>query len=123
MFKINIKSNCATFQLQKSKRIGILIVTDIRQEVEKYFLKPFKFLVFDLSGIEFIDSAGFTMLIDLQQQAKFMGKEFFIINTTDEVKELIHLAKLDNRLSSLTPEAYLNIQEQDETTIRPKKSA
>lgn len=106
MLQTCIEGNSVTFYPQKLKRISILIADDVRWEIELYLDSPASNLILDLAGIEFIDSAGFAMLLDLKQSSQFKGKQFFISNPSNEVQELFALAKLEKYFSIVSEEAY-----------------
>lgn len=52
-------------------------------------------LVVDLAGTENIDSVGVTFMVSLYKSAKNNGKRFKVINSSDDIKQLFKLMKLD----------------------------
>lgn len=56
-------------------------------------------VIFDLKGIKFIDTSGFEVLKTLTEQARIFGSEFKLCNVTDDVKELMVLLELEEKLA------------------------
>ena len=71
----------------------------ISNEVQKR-LSPFAeisgiIVNLDLSGINFIDSSGFSILLAILNTSKENGAEFKLSNINDEINELISVVKLN----------------------------
>lgn len=77
------------------ERIYILNQEEIREELNWCLSIYHKELVFDLSGIKFIDTTGFRLLIEMYQLYKNLGKKLKLINLTSEVQELFELVKVN----------------------------
>lgn len=52
-------------------------------------------LVVDLEGTENIDSVGVTFVVNLYKNARSNSKQFKIIHSSDDIKQLFKLMKLD----------------------------
>ncbi len=85
------------FSITNRKRLNVLIASEVKSIIGKAISKNNTNIIFDLTGIEFIDSASFTMLIDLNTEIVNRGNQFYIANVSEEVKELINLLKLQTK--------------------------
>lgn len=64
--------------------------------VAKEALKPgVAALVVDLSGLEYMDSAGLGMLLTLREQSENLGVNVALRGAGGEVRELLELARFD----------------------------
>lgn len=52
-------------------------------------------LVVDLEGTENIDSVGVTFIVSLYKNTRSNGKRFKVIHSSDDIKQLFKLMKLD----------------------------
>lgn len=75
-----------------------MVVDTVKEGIMKSIHKESKNIVFDLAGIEFIDSASFAMLIELNSEFNDSGKNFFLANVSSQVNDLIYLVQLENVL-------------------------
>jgi anti-sigma B factor antagonist len=53
-------------------------------------------ITIDLGNITFIDSSGFSLIIDINKHAVQQGQSIHFINLTEEVSELVQLMKLQS---------------------------
>lgn len=58
-------------------------------------------IILNFSSIQFVDSAGFSKLIKLMEDAQRKGVDFSLSNLNSGVKELISLMKLEQTLKVL----------------------
>ena len=57
-------------------------------------------ITIDLANITFIDSSGFSLIIDINKHAAQQGKSIHFINLSEEVSELVQLMKLQSLFRS-----------------------
>jgi len=58
----------------------------------------------DMDGIRFIDSTGFTTLLKIKEMLHEKDKELYLLNVSEEVRELLQLLKLDRELQFMDSE-------------------
>jgi len=89
-----------TYSFKKAKRLDILNSDIIKETIEKDIIRinnSYKiYPVINLQGIKFIDSHGFRVLLGLIRVSEIYNKPLYFSNITGEVKELIHLLKLED---------------------------
>ena len=83
------------FQLNK---INILFSDLIGDQLKKLVEIPGSRILFDIQNIIFIDSAGFGMLIRIDEIARKNSSEFILCNISQEVVELFNLIDLQESL-------------------------
>ena len=66
-----------------------------REVLREFNLPPGERVVFDMGGLEFIDSSGLGMLIIAREEVKKRKLELAIENTKAEVKRLMDMAKFE----------------------------
>jgi len=78
-------------------KLNILNCDIIKDELFKVLdRKKDKQIIIDLENITFIDSSGFSLIIDISKYASRQGKSVLFINLSEEVSELVELMKLQN---------------------------
>ncbi len=67
-------------------------INDIREKVENQLanIKTKNAVVFDFSGVEFIDSTTLGFLVTLKDTLNRYGLKFFLTNVVDKVKDVFH---------------------------------
>ncbi len=81
-------------RLKNSDRLNAMITEPVKEQLLEYFNKPNTNLVFDLSGISFIDSSGFGVFLSALKAANNNYGQFKICNVNADVKELFELLQL-----------------------------
>lgn len=77
-------------------RFNALIAEPVKEKLLPYFSKPNTKLAFDLEGIKFIDSSGFSVFLSLLKAANNNYGQLKICNVNPEVKELFKVLQLHN---------------------------
>ena len=77
-------------------RFNALITEAVKESLLPYFNKPNTKLILDLSGIQFIDSSGFSVFLSLMKAANNNFGEFKICEVDAEVMELFQVLQLHN---------------------------
>lgn len=86
--------------LQNIKRLNVNVAECIKKETI-HLIKNVKYdVVFDLGGIVFIDTKGFSTLLELKEHANKTGKNFLLTNVSEDVNELIRLMNLHDTLKT-----------------------
>jgi len=99
MLKITRDSRQCRVELFQGTRLNTLFSGLVKQQLRELVEEPGAFVVFDLEGIRFIDTAGFEMLQEITNHANLYGSRFRLCNISDDVKELIILLRLETQLS------------------------
>jgi anti-anti-sigma factor len=103
MIQKEYKNSYIIYTLKRGKRIDILNSDIIKEVIEKDILrtdsrKKIKFVI-NLTGIKFIDSYGFRVLLELIGISKIYNNQLYFANISDELRELIQLLELKNIFS------------------------
>lgn len=85
------------FGLSKTHRLDITNAGKLEKRVLRTHTDGSVLL--SLEGIQFIDTAGFSILLRIQGRIESKGLKFLIINVSNEVKELIYLLKIEHVLN------------------------
>jgi len=80
--------------LKETQRLNALIAEPVKVKLLEFFSKPNTNLVFDLQGISFIDSSGFSVFLSCMKAANNNYGQFKICNVSSDVMELFKLLQL-----------------------------
>ncbi len=76
--------------------IYIINAPKIRRRLAHLLRLRVQTVVLNLEGITFIDSSGFSMIMQIAELAKYKGKRFCLSGISEELLELFRLVKLDS---------------------------
>lgn len=96
MLKIDNVNNVIVVSFRDVNRFNAPIADSVKEEVKSLYTAPNTRLVFDLTGIEFIDSTGFGVFLSIMKTANNTFSYFKICNIGEEVMELFKLLQLHN---------------------------
>lgn len=82
-------------KLEGTNKIYVLNQETLRDELNWCLCIDHTKLVLNLSGIRFIDTTGFRLLIELNQLYRNLDKKFELANVSKEVEELFELVKVN----------------------------
>lgn len=102
MLETKIVQDILVVKLKNAQRLSALIVEPVKDQLLEYFNKAKTRLVFDLQGITFIDSSGFSVLLSAMKAANNNYGQFKICNVSSEVMELFKLLQLHHVLEIYT---------------------
>ncbi len=74
----------------------------IREQLNDLVSLPGRHVIFNLAGIRFIDSSGFSTLSMAAEISQAKGSHFQLCNVDDEVKELLAAADIYNNFEILS---------------------
>jgi anti-anti-sigma factor len=94
MLKITKEERQYRVELFQVNRFNTLCSELVRQQLQELVEEPGTTVVFNLEGIQFIDTAGFQVLEDISNYSRNCGSQFKLCNVSDEVSELILLLDL-----------------------------
>ena len=76
-------------------KLNVLNSKEIEMQLMPMVNQPDSVLTLNMTGIKFIDSSGFEMLLNLYKTAKINNSNLKLLNISDELTELIKLVELD----------------------------
>ena len=101
MIYTNKISDNLIISFNQMNKLNILNCDIIKDELLKMLdRKDDQQITIDLGNITFIDSSGFSLLIDINKHAAQQGKHIYFTNLSEEVSELVRLMKLQNLFRS-----------------------
>jgi anti-anti-sigma factor len=98
MLKIRKEGSEYRVELLGVNRFNTLFSERVKDQLKELVEETGMRVVFDLEGISFIDTSGFEVLKGITEHAHIHGSEFELCNVTDDVKELMALLELENKL-------------------------
>jgi anti-anti-sigma factor len=96
MLKVQKSEKEYIVSLFQVNRLNTLFSDSVRSQLKELLTSPGNTVVFNLYGIRFIDSAGFSTLRDSKLLAEQSGSEFKLCNLHEDVKELLPLVNMEN---------------------------
>ena len=93
--KLEEKYNAVVLEL-KGKLMGGPFMQEMNETLHKLIDEGKKNVVVDLGGVTFVSSSGIGILISGYTTMKNSGGHFKIANTSDKVKGLLSITKLDS---------------------------
>ena len=86
-----IKIEKGIFMIEPKGRLDTVSSAELKAQIEGYDSKGCD-IDFDLTGVEYISSAGLRLLVALQKQVKADGKQLTLRNPNKVVKEVFSVA-------------------------------
>ena len=68
---------------------------NVREEVRSIFAKNPEDITIDLSGLNYIDSAGIAFLIDLKKNTSQYNKQYNVINIPPDILKMLRALRVD----------------------------
>ena len=97
MLKIAREENQYRVELFQVNRLNTLFSDLVKQQLIELVEEPGTSVVFNLKNIQFIDTSGFDVLLEVAEKAREAGSRFQLCNITDDVRELLILKELEGR--------------------------
>jgi anti-anti-sigma factor len=94
MLKLKIEDGVYNISFHKTNRLNSPMAESLREELFKIVSKPGRKVKLSMKGINFIDSAGFEVIMAVVNRASEVGSSFRISHVSGEVYELLKLMKL-----------------------------
>ncbi len=95
MLKITKDIKQVRVELFQMEKLNTLFSGHVRDQLLDLVVQPGLTVVFSLEGVNFIDTSGFEVLLEVNREATRHGSMFKLCNVTDEVRELILLMELE----------------------------
>ena len=92
MVEITYDGDWAVIRLPDVLDIGV--VGDIRDTIDGLIRRGQHRLRFDVSGVEFMDSQGFVLLIGVNKSARAAGGDLQIVGASDALRRLFNASGL-----------------------------
>jgi anti-anti-sigma factor len=94
------KDGAIEVKLEDAEKIYILNQEELRDELNWCLSIFHDKLILNLEGIRFIDTTGFRLLLELKHLYQNLGKDFEIVNISEELAELFELVKVNKLFGS-----------------------
>jgi len=104
-------------EVQKTEHATVLVVSgeldlaaspEFEEILEQFDGAGPEMLILDLREVEFMDSAGLATVVKAHQSAHTVGRPFGVVNGSAQVRRLMNLTGMDERLTvAHTPEELL----------------
>ncbi|MEN1759368.1 STAS domain-containing protein [Anoxynatronum sibiricum] len=87
-----------TLTISFDSNLTAALVPDLTREVKAILeMEPgCKRVVADLTGVEYIDSTGITLIIGMYRSIDAVNKRFLVSGAREEIKDLFSIIQLDN---------------------------
>ena len=85
----------STITLALTGKLDSVTQSDLARELETIFETRLTALVFDLSELEYISSAGLRVFLAAQKKVKSLGASMKIVGASAEVQEIFQIIKFD----------------------------
>jgi len=95
MLSINQNKNEYIVGFRGTRKLNIEIKEDVEARILSLLEQPVTKLVLNMQDIVFIDSAGFELLMEIEQRADLREVVFQLMNVSDEVHEIFDLLKME----------------------------
>ena len=99
MLKIAKEESQYRVELFQVNKLNTLFSGIVKQQLRELVDEPGVSVIFNLTGIRFIDSSGFDVLLEISERASHSGSQFKLCNISDDVRELIVLLDLEGRFN------------------------
>jgi len=96
MLNIENVNDVTIVSFKNVNRFNAIISEEVKEKIKALFVSPNTKLIFDLSGVQFIDSSGFGVFLSIMKTANNSYGYFKISNINEEVMELFKLLQLHN---------------------------
>ena len=96
MLKIAKEDSYYRVELFQVNRLNTLFSNLVKEQLMELVEKPGTTVIFNLKDIRFIDTNGFSILLEVAVRAREAGSRFKLCNVNDEVRELLVLMELEN---------------------------
>lgn len=96
MLEVSEKDGTVILKFDDTDRFNAVIAEEVKQQLLEYFSKPNTRLVFNLEGVRFIDSSGFSTFLSAMKAANNNHGQLKISNVDPDVKELFRVLQLHN---------------------------
>jgi Ca-activated chloride channel family protein len=78
-----------------SGQLDLYRCPDLKAEIKRHIDNGYRYLVFDLTDLTYIDSSGIGALIQVSNWMKKRGGVMILVNTQGSVEKIFQMSKLD----------------------------
>ncbi len=97
-FRVELRTEDRASVLAISGELDLSSTSALESHLAEAFQSPATAVIVDLRELEFIDSTGLSVLVKAHQQAQEAGCEFGIVNGGAQVRRLLSLTGVTERL-------------------------
>lgn len=98
-FKVDQRSEGRAVVLAVSGELDLATCPELEAHLARAFASKAEVVIVDLRELEFIDSTGLSVLVKAHQQAGDTGARFGLVNGGSQVRRLLSLTGLAERLA------------------------
>jgi anti-sigma B factor antagonist len=98
-FSINSRDEAGGVVLALSGELDVVSAPALEQRLREALLEPSAHVTLDLSDLEFVDSAGVSVLIKARQDAESRGRTLVLARPTEQVYRVFALVGLADWLT------------------------
>jgi anti-anti-sigma factor len=108
-FRVDQRSDGSALVLAVSGELDLATCPELEEHLGRAFASSAELVIVDLRELEFIDSTGLSVLVKAHQQAAEAGARFGLVNGGSQVRRLLSLTGLAERLPIVdAPEELLS---------------
>jgi anti-anti-sigma factor len=98
-FQVEVQSDSGTPVLSVSGELDLASSPMLEEQVERAVAQAPALVIIDLRQLEFMDSTGLSVLIRAHQRAQEQGHRLAIVNGSRQVRRLLSLTGVADRLT------------------------
>lgn len=95
MLTVDLVENKYLVSFYNVSKLNVLNSKEIESQLLQLVCKKDSNLILNFSGIKFIDSSGFEVLMNIYKESRINDSAVNFINLSDDLKELVKLVELD----------------------------
>jgi len=98
-FDVTVANEAGATIVALTGELDIAAAPSLEERLETIFSDAPARLIFDLRGLEFIDSTGLSVLVKANQRAEIAGVPFGLAGGGTQVRRLLSLTGIEDRLT------------------------
>jgi anti-sigma B factor antagonist len=98
-FRVEVRSENGAQLLSVTGELDLASSPALEEELERVANESPSLVIIDLRALDFMDSTGLSVLIRAHQRAQERGHEFGIVNGSRQVRRLLSLTGVADRLT------------------------
>jgi anti-anti-sigma factor len=107
-FRVEVRNVDDATVLAVSGELDLVSSPELEQALERVYGFEPELLILDLREVDFMDSAGLSVVVKAQKWAQSTSTRFGLVNGSPQVRRLLTLTGMDERITVVqTPEELL----------------
>ena len=100
-FRVDVRRDSGRIVLSLFGELDLASAPMLQGALEDVDVGPSTTVVFDLQGLEFIDSTGLRTIFSAQQRLRELGGDFAVTRGSPQVQRLLEITRADEHLQVL----------------------